>query len=584
MLRLGCLLMLTAGGFSATYTNPLPVLAANGVVQSCADPSIIRSADTHDPHWYAYCTTDPVHDDDADEAGRLKLHLIPILRSADLVNWKYIGDVYPQRPAWMEQGAALWAPAIRFFNGSYFLYYTVYHADKLTEIRAATSTTPVGPWTDRGQVVEPHEASCCPGLRQTVLDPEVIESGGTRYIFYGSYDGGIFSRPLTPDGLKSVSAQERQITTGRRYEGSNVVYKGGYWYLFVSATDCCRGALTGYTVFAGRSKDPQGPYLDREGISLLGSRVGGTVVISMNGNQWVGPGHNTVISDANGQDWFFYHAINRRDPVFRLRRDIVKRPLMLDRLDWIDGWPTVRGGLWASDERQPGPAVRRSRSLRPVRTEEGAHIPRKLLPAYSTDFRVGVLADRWSWTGEHDHPVARFHAGGLELATQAGDIHANRESASLLAQDAPEGDYVVETRVWFNVPESGCCFNYAQAGLMVYRSASDFVKLTHTAMFETRQTEFGIETTRALGVPGNGTYGNTVVGPPGEATFLRIVKRTAAGEEHYTPYTSRDGENWTRGGTWTRVPTGPGKIGLVAMGAAGFRAVFDYVRVYGLRP
>jgi arabinan endo-1,5-alpha-L-arabinosidase len=61
------------------------------------------------------------------------------------------------------------------------------------------------------------------------------------------------------------------------------------------------------------------------------------------------------------------------------------------------------------------------------------------------------------------------------------------------------------------------------------------------------------------------------------------VKQTRAGEEHYTAYTSLDGVNWVRGGTWTHDLGKDASIGLVSMGGAGFVAEFDYVRVYKLR-
>src|SRR5437763_6576925 len=46
------------------YTNPLPIqIPGDGVVQSCADPSIIH-AQPPDTAWYIYCTTDPLNDND----------------------------------------------------------------------------------------------------------------------------------------------------------------------------------------------------------------------------------------------------------------------------------------------------------------------------------------------------------------------------------------------------------------------------------------------------------------------------------------------------------------------------------------
>ena len=101
----------------------------------------------------------------------------------------------------------------------------------------------------------------------------------------------------------ATTADDTRITIGNRYEGANVVYRDGFYYLFASATNCCNGALTGYSVFVGRSEDPLGPFLDQQGNSFLDAAVGGTPFLTMNGNRWIGTGHNTVFEDEAGQWW-----------------------------------------------------------------------------------------------------------------------------------------------------------------------------------------------------------------------------------------------------------------------------------------
>ena len=147
-----------------------------------------------------------------------------------------------------------------------------------------------------------------------------------------------------------------------------------------------------------------------------------------------------------------------------------------------------------------------------------------------------------------------------------------------------------------NLPAEGCCFNFTQAGLVVYGDDDNYLKLGHVSIWETRQTEFAKELNP---VPeGWNRYGNTVVGPPGDDwTWLRIVverlngaeQREAGGDtERYTAYTSQDGTTWVRGGTWTHSLGEDALIGLVSMGATDqvtspITAEFDYVRVYGLK-
>src|SRR3954467_14910577 len=75
---------------AGTYRNPIQArIPGGGVVESCADPSIVRAGNGD---WYVYCTTDPLNDADLDAAGAPRFHLIPILRSHDLVHFTYAGD------------------------------------------------------------------------------------------------------------------------------------------------------------------------------------------------------------------------------------------------------------------------------------------------------------------------------------------------------------------------------------------------------------------------------------------------------------------------------------------------------------
>jgi arabinan endo-1,5-alpha-L-arabinosidase len=112
-------------------------------------------------------------------------------------------------------------------------------------------------------------------------------------------------------------------------------------------------------------------------------------------------------------------------------------------------------------------------------------------------------------------------------------------------------------------------------------SPNGFVKLTSSAIGPTRVTELGREV--PAGPPGYPRGGSMTVGPPGDTTWLRLVRRGGATESRLTAYTSQDGAHWVRGGTWTMRDSGvETRIGLVAMGGAGFTARFDDVRVWAL--
>ena len=292
---------------SHRYRNPLSIDdPKTGSVVSCPDPAIVKQPKAGYNVWYMYCTGDPLNTDDKDASGNLVFHLITSFRSFDLVHWTYIGDVLPKMPAWIGNATnTLWAPAIKYFNGRYYLYYAAPNTPSgESAIGVATSGSPSGPWVDSGApVIEPQA--------RAVIDPDVIEdANGQRYISYGSFYGGINIRKLSADGLTSDPSSERQIAIDNMFEGANFFKHDGYFYLFVSTSSCCDGALSGYSVFVGRSQDPTGPFFDKHGVPLLTFAPGGFISLAANGNKWVGPGGNVLFADESGQDYMLYHAVD----------------------------------------------------------------------------------------------------------------------------------------------------------------------------------------------------------------------------------------------------------------------------------
>ena len=443
-----------AGAAPGAYLNPV----SRGFADTFADPSVIRAKDGY---WYAYGTTDPLRE------GEGTRHIIPTARSSDLVNWTYVGDAFSEStlPGWAAPDAALWAPDIRYLDGTYYLYYvvtqtTVTPGPNDNAIGVATAPTPTGPWTDSGDpVVDPRPgASGNPDDFKWTFDPsEFTDRDGTRYLYYGSYYGGIFVTQLSADGTEAVG-EPTMVAIDNRYEGAYVVRHGRWYYLFASEANCCAGPTTGYSVFAGRSESPRGPFVDRDGIPLVASRVGGTIVVTPNGNTWVGTGHNAVVTDLAGQDWLLYHAIDRDDPYLDEPFGINQRPMLLDRLDWVDGWPTVRAGRWASEGPQRAPVTDwavggdvdlsgAAGSCEPVVELAAGRSPADYRAEADLRLRAGAAAAGLltSWRSKHDYLVSWLDRGAGALVT---DVVRDGRSLGRQASPLPAG-FRYDT--WHNV-------------------------------------------------------------------------------------------------------------------------------------
>ncbi len=747
----------TAQGTPAgTYTNPV----SKGFADTFADPAVIKAKDGY---WYSYGTTDPLRE------GERRFHTIPISRSKDLVNWTFVGDAFdsPSEVSWADTDAALWAPDIRYLDGKYYMYYVVTQTSGVTTpegrndnaIGVATAPTPTGPWTDSGAPVvrpRPGDSGRSDDYKWTFDPNEFTDSDGKKYLYYGSYYGGIFVTELSPDGKRAVGAPT-MVAIDNRYEGAYVVHRDGYYYLFGSSANCCAGPTTGYSVYVGRSKSPRGPFLDKEGQSMTESRVGGSIVVTPNGNKWIGPGHNAVVTDLAGEDFFVYHALDRADPYLDEPFGINERPMLIDRLDWINGWPTVRGGRWASESAERAPVIdgpvndsfNRRTSLgrtwrsdggawRIVKTRDGkgyvrqqsrpdhktflvkrAGVPKDVraeadlrltggraagvvvrykdetnyaaawldrrrdalitevvtrgrssrdatplpanfdfgdwhnvavevrgremfaevtdarlhdplataehrLPARLDDGKVGVAArgragtdnvsaarlyrpntdpaptpEAGTLSGQHSDefndtalepewewirtPDGQESGGAYRWPVQSADIvgEGAANNASLLLRDAPQGEYIVETKLTIDLG-TDTIRNFQQGGIIAYLNDDHWARLSHVAIWNTRQTEFGKE----MPFAGRTSFGGMLIGPPSDTTWLRLAHRVdpANGEHEYRAGTSRDGENYVWGGVWT-LPAGEDpRIGLLSLGKQGSdpsaTSEFDYFRVY----
>lgn len=579
------------------YKNPLPLLRPDGrSAQSCADPTVLRGQRSRDPAWLLVCTQDPLSDDDREPDGRLRFRRLPTFVSSDLVNWTYAGDAMAQAPPQATPTAGLWAPELTWVNGEYRLYYTITDVvdglspesgcDSDSAIGVARSPSPLGPWTvEPALVVPPRRAG--PGCSfHWTFDPDLLTTDdGRRLLYFGSYQGGLWVQPLDADALRAQGAP-KPIALSGRYEGAEVVRHGGAYWLFASSANCCNGALTGYQVFVGRATDPLGPFVDRHGASFLDGRIGGTPVLVQGANRWVGPGHNSVFTDDAGQWWTAYHAIDPKQATWA-GSTLSRRPLLLDRLDWLDGWPQVAGG--PSDTPRPAPVtlLRGGRStpiaatarIRAASAREAD--PQRLRGAllWRDDFSAAQLAPRWRWVRQPTTPVATG-PGGLVMATEAADLHLDTNNAPLLTAALPaSGDWWIETHLYIDLPPEGDLPRPVQAGLLLYGDDDRYLKLVHVALHQTRQTEFAVE--RPAGQADSPRYGNGVVGAPGAGTRLAmLLRRRLGGRVAVTAFTRADGAGWVQGATWLHDHLGPEpRIALTAMGGVGYRARFAAVQV-----
>ena len=309
-------ILLMAGGPDKNYKNPV-------VDYSLPDPSVIKG---DDGYFYLYATED--------------IRNMPIHRSEDLINWESVGTVFTKetRPTFEPKGG-LWAPDINKIGEKYVLYYSMsrWGGEWTCGIGVATAEKPEGPFIDHGMMFRSSDIGV-----QNSIDPFYIEENGKKYLFWGSFRG-IFGVELTSDGLAVAPGAVKKQIAGTAYEGTYIHKRNGYYYLFASTGTCCEGLQSTYQTVVGRSDNLWGPYVDKQGNSMLENNH--EVLIHKN-KKFVGTGHNAeLITDKTGEDWILYHGVSVANPHGRV--------LLLDKVLWKKNWPLVEGNSASTEARKP---------------------------------------------------------------------------------------------------------------------------------------------------------------------------------------------------------------------------------------
>lgn len=327
---------------ATTYTNPVWPMAV-------PDPAVMRA---DDGYFYSYSTQGITPDS--------TMCNIQVLKSKDLVNWKHLGDALPKKPEWAKTTQNFWAPHVMAANGKYYMYYSAEPDPDVKTgkdlglcLAVAVADKPEGPFTDIGE----------PFLKgdgfvnidpMSFTDPKT----GKTYLYWGSGFEPIKVRELNDD---LISFKEDSPTTElvkafqSNYqflvEGSWMIYREPYYYLFYSGDNCC-GERAHYATMVARSESPTGPFE-----VFCKETEGDTAILEASG-KWIATGHNSIVTDDAGQDWIVYHAIDKDDRwMYPEEKREDKRILLMDKIEYVDGWPMVKDYSPTSTE-QAAPVIK----------------------------------------------------------------------------------------------------------------------------------------------------------------------------------------------------------------------------------
>ena len=355
---------------------------------------------------------------------------LQILHSKDLVNWTIIGAAVPnvltpiETPERPEHGNRIWAPAIRYHNGEFYIFW----GDPDQGAFMVKAKDPKGPWSEP-VLVKPGKGiiDTCP----------FWDEDGKVYMVH-AYAG---SRA----GLKSViticelNAEATKATTPSRIifdgheahqtcEGPKMYKRNDYYYIFHPAG----GVPTGWQVVL-RSKNIYGPYEWKTVLAQGNSPVNG-------------PHQGAWVDTPTGEDWFLHF------------QDVgaYGRIMHLQPMKWVNDWPVI-----GTDKDGDGCGE-------PVLTYRKPNVGKTYpitTPPESDEFNTRHLGLQWQWHANKqdtygfttDLGYLRLYAGSLSK-----EFVNFWEVPNLLMQKFPAEEFTATTKLTFTAKQNG-----EQAGLIV---------------------------------------------------------------------------------------------------------------------
>ncbi|WP_313806579.1 glycoside hydrolase 43 family protein [Sphingobium sp.] len=360
---------------------------------------------------------------------------LPILHSRDLVNWTIIGHALKQVPpeahyATPRRGGGVWAPAIRYRDGRFLIYYP----DPDRGIFLVSAMDPRGPWS------EPVLVDATPG----VIDPAPFwDEDGTGWLAYAyakSRAGKaniIALKRLNPDGT-ATQGTEQVIIDGDRQprvmtslgarpwqttEGPKLYKRDGYYYVFVPS-----GSVKGGWQGVFRSRSIAGPYEGRD-------------VMDQGRTETNGPHQGAWVTTPAGEDWFLHFQ----------DRDSYGRVVHLQPMRWVKGWPVI------------GQDADRDGRGEPVLRHEKPDLPRQPIAAPVADDEFDAAPSlAWQFGSNSAPDWMSVQGGWLRLKSVSGSAD-HYENGAIFSQKLPAPGFTATTLMRFAPLREG-----ERAGLSVH--------------------------------------------------------------------------------------------------------------------
>lgn len=294
---------------------------------------------------------------------------LPILHSRDLVNWKVVNYVLDKVPEFRYRnpihGCGVWAPAIRYHEGTYYVCFPMPDEG----IYMSTTKDPFGKWSE--------PVNIRPGAGW--IDPcPFWDDDGKAYLVAGvaksriGYKSVLHMVEMRPDGMGLIG-EEVKIFDGNENgnvttEGPKMYKRNGWYYIFAPAG----GVKTGWQLVM-RSKNVYGPYEYK-------------VVMRQGDSPINGPHQGAWVDTVTGEDWFLHFQ-----DVYAAGRLCHLQPM-----HWENDWPIIGVNKPGNDYGEPVITYRKP-NVGKSEDELAAEGYPACEPDTSDDFSAEKLGMQWQW-------------------------------------------------------------------------------------------------------------------------------------------------------------------------------------------
>jgi hypothetical protein len=249
---------------------------------------------------------------------------IQIIESTDLVHWSALGNALLSLPPWAVPGAT-WAPSVLQLGSTYVLYYSAIVGGSGGGemcISVATAQQPQGPFVDASTA----PLVCQPAQGGSIDPSPFVDASGTPYLEWKSngtrnQPARIWSQQLTPTGTAVTGSGPSKLLAPSPgwedgvIEAPDLVLSSGRYLLFYSGNNW---DTADYAVGVAVCSGPLGPCTEPWTQPILGNDAGE-----------VGPGGESVFTDASGSTWIAFHAWLPTEVGYPHSRELYVRKLSL---------------------------------------------------------------------------------------------------------------------------------------------------------------------------------------------------------------------------------------------------------------